>query len=51
MIRVAPTEDTLGAPEVTACVLARIGRWVFPEPSGGGEVNVTFPWIFKAAGE
>jgi hypothetical protein len=29
----------------------RIRRWKFPEPQGGGVVNVTFPWIFKAAGD
>jgi TonB family protein len=32
------------------CMLARIQRWRFPEPEGGGEVNVTFPWFFKPAG-
>jgi len=32
------------------CMLARIQRWRFPEPQGGGEVNVTFPWFFKPAG-
>lgn len=50
VINVAAAEDTLGSPEVTTCVIARIRRWVFPEPEGGGLVNVTFPWIFKAAG-
>lgn len=51
VINVAAAEDTLGAPEVTACVIARIRRWVFSAPAGGGVVNVTFPWIFKMAGE
>lgn len=50
VVNVAAAEDTLGAPEVTACVTARIARWVFPPPAGGGIVNVTFPWLFKAAG-
>jgi hypothetical protein len=27
-----------------------IGRWRFPEPKGGGEVFVSYPWVFKAAG-
>ncbi|MBS1150427.1 MAG: putative abductin-like protein [Myxococcaceae bacterium] len=31
-------------------MLARIRRWKFPEPQGGGVVSVTFPWIFKPAG-
>ncbi len=45
------TEDTMGDPRVGECVVARIRRWVFPKPEGGGIVNVTFPWLFKVAGE
>ena len=45
------SESTLSSSSVEACILTRIRRWKFPEPQGGGVVNVTFPWIFKAAGD
>jgi TonB family protein len=44
------TDDTMGDPRVAECVVARVLRWTFPEPVGGGSVNVTFPWLFKTAG-
>lgn len=45
-------EDTVGANgAVGRCINQRIRRWRFPEPKGGGEVIVTYPWIFRAAGE
>lgn len=34
---------------VASCIEERIARWRFPEPRGGGLVNVTFPWVFKVA--
>lgn len=43
-------EETIGAPNVEACILSRIRRWRFPEPSGGGVVSITHPWFFKPAG-
>jgi TonB family protein len=45
------SESSIGNANVEGCILQRIRRWRFPEPAGGGVVNVTFPWIFKAAGE
>jgi TonB family protein len=45
------SESSIGNANVEGCILQRIRRWKFPEPAGGGVVNVTFPWIFKAAGE
>jgi TonB family protein len=44
------SETTLHNLATERCMLARIQRWRFPEPAGGGEVNVTFPWFFKLAG-
>lgn len=44
-------ESSLGSPPAESCILARIRRWKFPEPAGGGVVSVTFPWIFRSAGE
>ncbi len=45
------SESSMGNANVESCIEQRIRRWKFPEPQGGGVVNVTFPWIFKAAGD
>lgn len=45
------SESSIGNANVESCIVQRIRRWKFPEPAGGGIVNVTFPWIFKAAGD
>ena len=44
-------ESGIDNANVEACVLQRVRRWRFPEPAGGGVVAVTFPWIFKTAGD
>ncbi len=44
-------ESTLGNEEVEACMLSRVKRWKFPEPQGGGTVDVNHPWIFRGAGD
>lgn len=44
------TEDTVGK-AVSGCMTQRIRRWKFPEPQGGGQVIVTYPWVFRAAGD
>jgi hypothetical protein len=43
-------ETTMNNREVEGCIVKSVRRWTFPEPKGGGEVLVTYPWIFKAAG-
>jgi TonB family protein len=43
-------EDTMGSSEVNQCMKDRIFRWKFPQPQGGGIVQVTYPWVFKPAG-
>ena len=46
------TEDSVGSSgAVSGCMTQRIRRWKFPEPKGGGQVIVTYPWVFRAAGE
>jgi TonB family protein len=45
------SESSVSNANVESCIVERIRRWKFPEPDGGGIVNVTFPWIFKAAGD
>lgn len=45
-------EDTVGSNgAVGRCINQRIRRWRFPEPKGGGEVIVSYPWIFRSAGD
>ncbi|MBU8897419.1 hypothetical protein DRW03_29460 [Corallococcus sp. H22C18031201] len=44
------SESTLGSTSAENCMLARIRRWKFPEPKGGGVVSVTYPWLFSPAG-
>jgi outer membrane biosynthesis protein TonB len=43
-------ETSLNNTSAENCMMARIKRWKFPEPVGGGVVTVTFPWIFNPAG-
>jgi len=43
-------ESTLRDPSVEACVAAKIKTWRFPIPKGGGEVFVTYPFIFTPGG-
>ncbi len=34
-----------------SCVANRVHGWLFPKPRGGGVVVVTYPFLFKPAGE
>lgn len=43
-------ESTLRDPSVESCVAAKIKTWRFPIPKGGGEVFVTYPFIFTPGG-
>lgn len=42
-------ETTLGKPEVERCVLGVLRRIEFPEPLGGGRVEVDYPFSFAPA--
>jgi TonB family protein len=44
-------QSTANNPELEQCVAGRVRTWQFPQPKGGGVVVVTYPFIFKAAGE
>ncbi len=41
--------STIGNAEVEQCILRMVRRWKFPQPSGG-DVNVSYPFIFTAQG-
>jgi TonB family protein len=43
-------DSSMPTDEAAQCMLQRVKRWRFPEPQGGGVVNVTHPWIFSEAG-
>ncbi len=51
---VAATEvasSTADNHQLEACVVGRVLRWTFPKPKGGGVVVVTYPFLFKQAGQ
>ena len=39
--------DTLGDSAMTGCVTGKIVRWKFPNPRGGQQVQVTYPFVFN----
>jgi hypothetical protein len=43
-------DSGLANANVEACIVQKVRRWTFPEPKGGGEVAITFPWVFTVAG-
>lgn len=49
---VRAADDACGEldPALAACLLGRIGRFVFPPPACGVTVEVTYPFIFKREG-
>lgn len=40
----------LTTPSLHDCIRGRIGAWSFPEPKGGGIVNVKYPFVFSPLG-
>ncbi len=40
--------SSLKSAMVEGCILRRVARWKFPQPKGGTEVLVTYPFMFKA---
>lgn len=43
--------STLRDAALSECITVRIRNWRFPEPKGGGKVIVTYPFVFKSAGD
>lgn len=43
-------ENTMGNAAVGSCVQRIIQRMTFPKPRGGGQVIVTYPFVFAASG-
>jgi hypothetical protein len=43
-------QSTMGSPAVEGCVTRIVQRLRFPQPKGGGEVFVTYPFVFSPSG-
>lgn len=46
----AVASSTVGSGELERCVVARVHSWTFPKPKGGGQVVVTYPFVFQQSG-
>lgn len=44
------TQNTMGNQKVEDCVLRIVKRLRFPQPKGGGQVFVTYPFVFSPSG-
>jgi hypothetical protein len=44
------SQNTMGSPQVADCVVRIIQRMRFPQPRGGGQVFVTYPFVFSPSG-
>jgi hypothetical protein len=39
--------STMASQEVEDCIKGRIAAWKFPQPRGGGDVSVNYPFLLK----
>ena len=44
-------QTTMASEPVESCIVNHVRRWVFPQPQGGGTVQVTYPYVFKSSGQ
>ena len=44
-------QTTMANEAVEGCMVNHVKRWAFPQPQGGGTVQVTYPYVFKASGQ
>jgi hypothetical protein len=42
-------DSSLGDPEVEGCITQRMMGWKFPNPRGGVNVKVTYPFLLRSA--
>jgi hypothetical protein len=50
VVKASPVGSGLADPAVGACLADRVRGWTFPEPHGGGQVTVRYPFVFQRAG-
>lgn len=41
-------ESTLGDEPAHKCILAKVKKWIFPKPRGGGTVDVKYPFLLMS---
>jgi TonB family protein len=46
VLEVKVLKDEVGDADLAECVLAKVKRWKFPAPEGGGIVSVNYPFVF-----
>lgn len=46
--QVVVTESTMRSPRVGQCLAEKIRGWRFPQPAGGGVVEVNYPFVFTS---
>jgi hypothetical protein len=44
-------QTTMASEPVESCIVNHVRRWAFPQPQGGGTVQVTYPYVFKSSGQ
>ena len=49
VVKASIKESSMGSKPVVSCVVSRVKRFRFPAPKGGGIVEVSYPFIFKAS--
>ncbi len=42
-------ESTIADEQLGRCITKAVKRWKFPKPQGGGQVQVTYPFVFSPA--
>lgn len=47
VISAMAAKSTLGNKNVENCIVARVKRWKFPKPKGGGIVNINYPFVLR----
>jgi len=47
----AVSSSTLPDTRLNDCILSRLANWKFPQPKGGIDVAVTYPFLFKTLGK
>ena len=47
--KVKVKESTMRNPAVERCIAAKIKTWKFPAPSGGGIVEVNYPFVLRSS--
>ena len=47
--KVVVTETTIKSARVGQCLAEKIKGWRFPQPAGGGIVEVNYPFVFKSS--